>query len=88
MSVQSIPRVYIDITDGIATVRAVDGEVHCVLVDFDREGNDPMTDEEINVEFIGGVHTGSAEDFDKAVAEDKASMRREFGISANGKPRL
>ena len=79
---QVVPRIHIEVIDGIATV--VDGAVHVVIVDFDREVSDPMSDGEIAAEFEGGVESGSADSYESLVAAGKEVFTRSFSIKAAG----
>jgi len=73
------PRIYISVTDGVATVEAVDGTVEVVLVDFDREGSEAMTQAEIDSTFSPCAESGNAEDFDRVVADGKQHFASNFG---------
>ena len=87
MSQGNIPRILVTVVNGMAQVRAVEGQVDVVMVDFDREGEDPMSEDEISALFAADRHGGGgAGEFDAAMETERDAFASRHGIQPGMRP--
>jgi hypothetical protein len=74
MSEEKRPRIYIEISGGNLQTIVADGEVEIVVVDYDNAEDDEFDSDSAAAMIEGEIYSGTAADFDKAVAEAKDAL--------------